>query len=182
MITRFRLPLIILVIAGIAAGGGTLLAKKLLGQGKPDPKVPVRAVAFEAPFIVNLADSGETMHYIKLALAVELEPMTHEDHAIFMAGGPEAGGGHGGGAAETGPMLVAKDPSLRDAVIRATAGFASAQLLTPAGKEELKKAILANMEDVTERYSHGAPHGEHKNAAEQPYHVKDVLFTEYAVQ
>ena len=187
MLSKLKLPIIIAVVAAIAAGGAVMFADTLglAGPKKPEAKVAPPAIDFAQPFVVNLAD-GDRSAFIKLGLAVELEPMTEANLLVFEAGGA-GGGGHGGGDTPTGMDLVGKDPSLRDAVLRTVSRFTSTELMTPAGKEKLAEAIQVEFDHVAKRYSGG--HGKAKDTEnahggphKPPYHVSHVLFTEYAVQ
>lgn len=197
MITKYRLPLIILLIAAIAGGAGLYLAGMIGGKDAPVQKERLEPIKLgEEPFILNLADTERTA-YVKLGLYVELEPMTPEDKLLFEAA-PESGG-HGGGGADaiTGPKRVSADPTLHDAVIDVTSRFTSDELLTPAGKEDLKEALLERFDKVARDQAPAKPktagkHGKaaaakheepvHRNPAHAPFHISDVYFTSYAVQ
>lgn len=181
---RYRLQIVILVIAAGAAIGGLYIAGVLGGGHAVAKKVTVEPVALDEPFIINLADT-DAVHYMKLSLAVQLEPMTEEEKLAFETA-PEAEGHGGGGDAVTGPIRVATDPTLRDAVITTVARFTSKELLTPAGKQELKQALLQSFDAVAQDQAPPAPPKGEKAAthdpAHPPFHIEKVYFEEYAVQ
>lgn len=195
---KSKLSIVVVALVLVAAAGGLAFGDKLPfvgGPKAPEPKASPADITFEQPFIVNLADADAT-HYVKLGIAVRLEPMTAHDMHVFDAGGLEAGG-HGA-SGPTGSELVAKNPALRDAVIRTVARFTSTELLTPAGKNKLTHQLLVEFDHVAQKLTpkpHTGADGKHKkakeaaaskheehNAAQPPYHVQDVMFTEFAVQ
>jgi flagellar basal body-associated protein FliL len=172
---------IIIAVAVLAAAVGGLFMTGMIGGGKPDnTKVTPETITLSEPFLVNLADTDE-VHIAKLGVAVQLEPMKTLDHDAFT--GANAGGGHGGGGdTKTGPMRVAEDPELRDAVLDSVSRFTAAELLSPEGKERLKKDLLVRFDKVAQR--HPVAHGKdaHHDMAAPPYHVADVFFPEYVIQ
>lgn len=174
--------IIIIAVVAILGGAGAMM---FMGGGK-DPaltrKLPMEPIAFTDPFIVNLADTDNT-HYIKLSVAVQVEPMIAADKQVFLHGA--ASGGHGGGDKETGATRIAAYPPFRDAVIDVVARFRSDELLSPTGKDRLRQALLDKFEDVAKRDEalEGKPiKGEVKDPGLPPYHVHDVFFNEFAVQ
>lgn len=188
-LSRFKLPIVVLVIAGVAAAGGLTLAKRMTGGGKEAvAKQPLTPVEFAKPFIINLADT-DSMHYIKLSLAVELAPMSADDRKAFEAGVQPEGGGHGeSSSGSTGPTLVANDTELRDAVIRTVSQFTSSELLTLRGKEQLERRLLLEFAklrtDQLNEFSVSGAKGEKPphNPALPPYDIREVDYSEYSIQ
>lgn len=173
--------IIIIGVAVLAAAVGGLFMTGMIGGEKVDnTKVTPETIKLSESFVVNLADTDEA-HLAKLGVAVQLEPMKTLDHDAFS--GANAGGGHGGGGdVKTGPIRVAEDPELRDAVLDTVGRFTAAELLSPEGKEQLKKDLLKRFDAVAAR--HPVAHGKdaHHDMAAPPYHVADVFFYEYVVQ
>ena len=172
---------LIIIVAIVAILGG-VGAMTMLGGGK-DPaltrKLPLEPVAFTDPFIINLADTENT-HYVKLAVAVQVEPMIAADRTAFLEGM-----GKKEGAKETGVTRIQVYPPLRDAIIDTVARFRSDELLSPSGKDRLRQALLDKFEDVAKRDEalEGKPiKGEVKDPGLPPYHIHDVFFNEFAVQ
>jgi flagellar basal body-associated protein FliL len=181
-LSRFKLPIIVLIIAGIAAAGGLTMAKKMKGGAKtPTTKLSVKPIEFTKPFIVNLADT-DAMHYIKLSLAVKLAPMSEEQKMKFE---PEAGG-EGAADVKTGPMLVADDTELRDAVIRTVSQFTSEELLSIRGKAALETKLLAEFDRLrraqVNEMERTHQKKEDRNPAEPPYDIADVDYSEFSIQ
>ncbi len=186
--SKKRLIPIVVVVALVAVVGlnflGVVNFAGMVGLGPKEKviKVSPEPIAFEQPFVVNLADTDD-VRYIKLGVAVELEPMSEEQLHMFDNGA----GGHGG-ASKTGRMKVGTDPELRDVVINTTAQFTSEELLTPEGKDKLKHDMLKGFEKVAAKHEHARE--EHHKAmkdnpaivAEPPYHIADVFFSEYTLQ
>jgi flagellar protein FliL len=102
---------------------------------------PGVAVPLE-PFVVNLADPGGTRF-----LRVNLSLIVDEEHALEF---------------EENPTVMAR---VRSAVLELLAQQTADPLITPDGKNALKKAI-----------AEGAAH------AVEGMHVSDVLFSEFVVQ
>lgn len=183
-VLRYRLQAVILLVAIVVATAGLFLSGAVGGSSKAKTKVPIEPIAMSEPFIINLADT-DSVHYVKLALALQLEPMTEEEKLLFEA--EPVSEGHGGGAAQpvTGPVRVAADPTLRDAVINTVARFTAKELLTPAGKEELKRALLRSFDQVAQEQAPHKAQGDDSKAvdpAHPPFHIENVYFSEYAVQ
>lgn len=147
----------VVLLAGICVMGMKVMGGKGKGkaaahkQEKPKEthRMPLGA------FVVNLADTGE-MRYLKADVVLEIE------------GAEKKAGGHGGGGEET-------DPRLRDAIIEVLSSRRFNELVTPEGKEKLKKDILAAVNED----SHG------DKAADKEAHAGkavDVYFNEFAMQ
>lgn len=174
--------IIIIALVAVIGGGAAMF---LMGGGE-DPalthKVPMEPIALTNPFIINLSDT-DASHYVKLSVAIQLEPMVEHDKEVFLHG--LDAGGHGGGSGPTGATRVAEYPPFRDAVIETVARFRSDELLTPEGKDRLREALLDRFEDVAKRDEKlkGKPlKDEVHDPGLPPFHVHDVYFNEFAVQ
>lgn len=177
---RFKLQIFVLAIAAVAAGAGLYIAG-IVGPSheKTVKKLPIEDISFVEPFIVNVAGKDENLHYIKLRLAVSLEPMAEADHAEF---GLVPEKGHGGGESVTGKMRLASDATLRDAVNVTVAQFTADDLVTPEGKQRLKKALLTKFAEVaSDKTPHPLADGKGSDAAYAPYHIEDVYFEDFQV-
>lgn len=183
-IARFKLPILVLAISAVAVVAGLYIAGFMPGVGTSTAlKQRVEPVSFTEPFVVNLADPSE-VHYVKLRIAMELEPMTKDDLLLFTSP-PE--GGHGSSLdAVTGVTRLAKDPTLRDAAIDVISRFTSDELVTPKGKDDLKHALLVRFDEVAQSNRLPPPKGTREgiahNPAHPPWNVQDVYFEEFAVQ
>lgn len=143
------LKLLVIVVLAVAAGGGGAyfyFMKAAPAHAKeaaePEPPPPTGIVALE-PFVVNLADTGATRFLrVTLSLVVpdEVQAKEIEEHAIEKA-------------------------RVRSAILELLAEQHAEKLVTPEGKEELKKTIA-------ERIQHAA----------HELKVVDVLFSEFVIQ
>jgi flagellar protein FliL len=143
------LKILLLLLVAVAAGGGGayyyfLKAAPLQAkEAKPEPPPPPTGIIALEPFVVNLADTGATRFLrVTLSLVVQEEEQAKEleEHAIEKA-------------------------RVRSSILELLAEQQSEALATPAGKDELKKAL-------TERIAHAA----------HELKVKDVLFSEFVIQ
>lgn len=120
-------------------------------------------------FIVNLS---QAKNFLKVTMLIEydpaaLHPAGEEGHG---GGGGYGGGGSGGGAADPTalpPELKAKEPQIRDAVIKVLSSKKAEDVLTPEGKETLKEELV---EAINESVGFDEPP------------VTNVYFTEFIVQ
>lgn len=141
------LPVVLLLVAGFAA------KTVLLGGGATDDaklaKEPGPVYAMNEAFVVNLADRGEVPHFAKVGIALRFSKLS----------GPMITPGRGDK-----PATVADDAQLRDIVISALQRRTSAQLQAPAGREGVKREIIADVNRGTD------------------VKIVDVYYTEFAVQ
>ncbi|MFM1847516.1 MAG: flagellar FliL protein [Pseudomonadota bacterium] len=165
--------IIIAVVALLAVGGG---AFAFLGGSKPpegeqaeeiEEKKEYKVAELDT-FIVNLSESTS---FLKVKMLVEYDPATMAEGE----GGAEGGGGHGGGGGGGGgaeknelpPMLKARYPMIRDAIIRVISGKRATDVLTVTGKETLKQELIEAINEAT-------------GLDEPP--VVNVYFTEFIIQ
>jgi len=156
---KSKMGLIIGIVVGllVLAGGGAAAYWKFKpappapaeggaeGQGaaaKEAEKTPTGVVAFE-PFLVNLA-GGSGQIYLRTTLNLLVENEIE--------------------AKELGESAVAK-ARMRSTIIEVLSQQTGETLITPEGKEELKKALLKQLK-----------------ALKQKAEVRDVLFSEFVVQ
>jgi flagellar FliL protein len=143
----FKLVLVVLLaVAGGGAGAYFYFVKAAPAHAKeaePEPPpAPTGIVALE-PFVVNLADTGATRFLrvtLSLVLQDEAQAKEIEEHAIDKA-------------------------RVRSAILELLAEQHAEKLVTPEGKNELKKTIA-------ERIEHAA----------HELKVVDVLFSEFVIQ
>jgi flagellar FliL protein len=143
------LKLLVMVVLAVAAGGGGAyfyFMKSAPAHAReavePEPPPPTGIVALE-PFVVNLADTGATRFLrvtLSLVLPDEAQAKEMEEHAIEKA-------------------------RVRSAILELLAEQHAEKLVTPEGKEALKKTIA-------ERIEHAA----------HELKVVDVLFSEFVIQ
>ncbi len=127
---RILIPIVGVLIAG-AAGG--MLAGKVFGSNKGNPKEKtshtetkheVKATHELSEFIVNLADKNPP-HFAKVTIALGLnEPIHNEEE------------------------MKKHEPPIRDAVLELLTAKHYEELLAPEGKAELKKQILKRVQDI----------------------------------
>jgi flagellar FliL protein len=110
------------------------------GDGHGEAKGPIME-----PFVVNLADSG-SRRYLRVSLNLELKK--HE---------------------ESGPLLAARMPQVRDAVLMLLSGKTTDQLLSAEGKAMLREELIDRLNTVLKR----------KNLKKT---VKNLYFTEFLIQ
>ena len=101
------------------------------------------------PFVVNLADGGGTPHFAKVGVALEFSKLSMGEITP--------------GEGDT-PDHVEKASELRDIVISTLQSKTSGQLATAAGRAEVKKKIVEEVNKETD------------------YKIVDVYYTEFAVQ
>lgn len=148
-----KLLLILIPVIVLLIGGGA--AFMLLGGSEDkhaeEEEEPPRTYATLKldPFIVNLAESTA---YVKVTLVVEYDVDLVAAGAL---GGGGGGGGHGGGGAGGGdapagppPLFASREPMIRDAVIRVLSSKKKEEVLTQAGKEQLKEELLDAMNEA----------------------------------
>jgi len=176
---KLKLPIIIAIVA-VAGGAGLFTSGVLGGKEAPGKKHMVEPVALAEPFTINLTDPGGA--YLRVALAIQLEPMDAEHWAGFS--GANAGG-HGGATDAPGPIAIAKYPKFRDGAIRVGTTFSSDDLLTDGGKQEFKDALLTEFSNIAEQDAAETKSTEQDPAhigIGPPYHVQDIYFNDFVVQ
>lgn len=150
-----KLLLILIPVVLLLVGGGAAFV--LLGSGgdehgeEEEVEAPRHYATHKLdPFIVNLADSAA---YVKVTMVVEYDV---EILAAAAEGGAAGGGGHGGGGAGGGdagptapPLFSAREPMLRDSVIRILSQKKQADVLSMQGKEILKEELLDALNEAS---------------------------------
>ena len=142
----FGLPVLLLV--------GLFVAKTIfLAPAPPDPKKlavePGAVYTMATPFVVNLADGDSTPHFAKVGVAMRFSKLSEGE--IVPPKGDK-------------PNEVEADPELRDIVISTLQSRSSSELDSPAGRERVKKQIVARVNKQTD------------------LKITDVYYTEFAVQ
>jgi flagellar FliL protein len=142
-----KLPMVVIIAVALVlvlAGTGVFVMKSK-GGSKSKNEIKGPTVSLElGEFVVNLADTGQ-MRYLKTSVVLEVKG------EIPAASGKEEGGG--------------TDPKVRDAVIQVLSSRHMADLAGADGKEELKKDIIAGVNERMERAR-----------------VQDVYFSEFTMQ
>ncbi len=127
-------PVIVVVLTVVIIGGGTFLYFRLFRgnhtvEASPSTKIVVKSTLSLDPFLVNLADKEE-VRFVKATFRIGL------------AGEKEA-------------EEMSKDPvftaAVRDAIISLLTAKTSDQILTPVGKEVLRREILAKVNALMPR-------------------------------
>ncbi|MGD9570755.1 MAG: flagellar basal body-associated protein FliL [Thermoleophilia bacterium] len=138
---------VLLIVLGIAAKM-TILAPAPVDE-KALAKKPGPVYTMAEPFVVNLADAGDTPHFAKVGIAMRFSELSAGE--ILPPKGEK-------------PAEVEDDSELRDIVISTIQSHTSAQLTSVAGRESVKKAIVARVNKQTE------------------LKILEVYYTEFAVQ
>ncbi len=121
------------------------------------------------PFIANL---GENTAFVKVTMLIEYDPEILENSGSGHGGGGAygAGGSGGGDGAESTalpPVMKAREPVIRDSILRVLASKKTAEVLTGEGKEKLKEELIEAINEAT-----GLEQGP----------VVNIYFTEFIVQ
>lgn len=124
----------LLVVAVVLLAGAAFAAKTfLLAPAPVDEKRLARekgpTYVIQEPFVVNLADRGDTSHFAKVGIALRLSKLSESKLPA---------GGEGGTAA---PRLE-EEPEIQDIVNGVIASRTSAELLTARGRREVKEEIV----------------------------------------
>jgi flagellar FliL protein len=149
------IPIIAVALLVLLVGGGMGFA--FMGGGKEtEPEEvhvePLLKIAKLEPFIVNL---GEHTAFIKVSLLLEYDQ--HILDSVIAGHGSGGGHGYGGGAAGGGAppdptalpeVMLAREPMVRDAIIRVLASKRAVEVLTIDGKERLKEEIVESVNEA----------------------------------
>lgn len=126
------LPVLLLVAAFVAK---TIL----LAPAPPDKtalaKEPGPIYTLSDPFVVNLADGGDSPHFAKVGVALRFSMLSAAD--ILPAKGTQ-------------PAHTESDAELRDIVISTLQKRSSSQLSEPTGRAEVKKQIVETVNKETD--------------------------------
>jgi flagellar basal body-associated protein FliL len=124
------------------------------------------------PIIVNL--SANTA-FLKVSMILEYDAAILDKAALESAGHGE-GGGHGGGASGGGgeaegggmhPLMTARQPMIKDVILRILSSKKPEEVLTAEGKEKLKEELIEGIIEAI-------------GLEEEP--VVNIYFTEFMVQ
>jgi flagellar FliL protein len=124
------------------------------------------------PIIVNL--SANTA-FLKVSMILEYDAAILDKAALESAGHGE-GGGHGGGASGGGgeaegggmhPLMTARQPMIKDVILRILSSKKPEEVLTAEGKEKLKEELIEGINEAI-------------GLEEEP--VVNIYFTEFMVQ
>jgi len=139
-------PVLLLVLAFVAK---TILLAPAPIDEKALAKEPGPIYTMAEPFVVNLADGEDSPHFAKVGVALRFSMFSAAE--ILPAKGTE-------------PAHVEADSELRDIIISTLQEHSSAELSEPAGRSEVKKAIVREVNKETD------------------LKILDVYYTEFAVQ
>ena len=135
---------LVLVLGGVGAAlmlmGGE--EKKPEGEEHKEEEVKHYATADLGAFIVNLSEQSS---FLKVKILVEYDPDLMMVHGAAEGGGGHGGGGAGGGEKEEGGLpgaMSAREPMIKDAIIRVISAKSVKELLTPEGKDALKDELV----------------------------------------
>jgi len=164
---------VVLLCAGIPVlflGGGEEEAKDEHAAEEEEVK-HLATVALD-PIIVNL--SANTA-FLKVSMILEYDAGILDKAALEAAGHAE-GGGHGGGASGGGgeaegggmhPIMTARQPMIKDVILRILSSKKPEEVLTSEGKEKLKEELIEGINEAI-------------GLEEEP--VVNIYFTEFMVQ
>ena len=164
----FIILAVVLLLVGGGAGAFMMMGKKAPVEGEEafeeeqqEAAVPLATLKLE-PFIVNLSESSS---FLKVTLLLEYNP------AAFIPEGEH--GAHGGGGAKkvegpiTPPAFVAREPMVRDAIIKVLSSKKAQEVLMVEGKIKLKEDLI---ESINESLAISEPA------------VINIYFTEFIIQ
>lgn len=138
----------VLLLVGLFAAKTILLAPPPKDEKKLAAE-PGAVYTMATPFVVNLADGDATPHFAKVGVALRFSKLSEGD--IVPAKGEK-------------PAEVEDDSELRDIVISTLQSRTSSDLDSAAGRERVKKQIIARVNKHTD------------------IKITDVYYTEFAVQ
>lgn len=178
---KLKLPIIIGVVA-IAGALGLYMSGIVGGKsGGPIKKHTIAPVTMTTPFTVNTTDT-DAQHFAVFNVALQLEPM---DEAHWANWSGASAGGHGGSGEAPGPAELASYAKYRSAIVEIASGYSMDQLSTQGGKDAFKKALLEKFAEIAEvdaADAKSSPEDPKAIGIEPPYHVRDVYFTDFALQ
>ncbi len=174
---KLPIPLVVgvAVLAAVGTFVGTSMMKKAPAteeeakdgeggseEGGSEEKLGPAETVDLGEFLVNISDGAGEMRYVKtnMSLIVQLIESEEED-------GGGGGGGHGGGGGKKEePQLPPAEHRLaQDAVVSVLAGQQFEKLTADNGREKLKSALLAKLDERLESYK-----------------VSEVLLTSFVMQ
>ena len=156
--SKKKLLIIVAVVVMLAGGAG---AFAFMGGKEPSPEGEVTEEqhtdeekhysTFEIDtLIVNLSENAS---FIKVSMTVEYDPsIIDRAGSTGHGGGGAYGGGASGGKTEAGGMpavVQAREPMIKDAIIKVLSSKTPAEVLTVAGKEQLKEELIEAMNEAT---------------------------------
>lgn len=168
---------LVLLVVGIAVpmlllGGGEEKTEE--GAEHAEEESTKSYLTAELPtFIVNLSESSS---FLKVTMLVEYDPEAiAKAEAKLGAKGAKGGGGGGGHAGGGGepkagglpPVMGAREPMIKDAIIRVLSSKKVDEVLTVEGKERLKEELIEAINEAV--------------ALEDPP-IVGVYFTEFIIQ
>ena len=171
-----KLPIKLILLVLIVGGGAfaaTRMMKKApaaeeeakageIGSGAQEDTLGPAETVDLGEFLVNISDSGGGMRYVKTEISLIVQLIEHEDDDEN--GG---GGGHGSGGGKDDEMQLPSDEHrlAQDAVIAVLASQKFEKLQADDGREQLKSALLAKLDERLEYYK-----------------VSEVLLTSFVMQ
>ena len=147
--------IIVAVVVLLGAGVGFFLmsgSKKAEGEAEEhaqEEEVKHYETVELEPIIVNLSENAS---FLKIKMSLEYDP------ALISGaeGGEGGGGGHGGGGAAEGEkkgglpgILGHREPQIRDAIIRVMSAKKAEEVLTVAGKDQLRQELIDAINEAT---------------------------------
>ncbi len=110
----------------------------LLAPAPPDEKAlakePGPIYTMAEPFVVNLADGGDSPHFAKVGIALRFSMLS----AAELPPGESAD-----------PVVIEADPEIRDIVIATLQKHSSSELSQPRGRASVKRQIVAEVNKHT---------------------------------
>jgi flagellar protein FliL len=161
---------VLLLGAGVPVlflGGGEEANKEGHEVEEETPK-HYQTMALET-FIVNLSANSS---FLKVGMILEYDPEILDKASL---GGHGGGEGHGGGASGGGggeeasghPLITARQPMIKDAILRILSSKKAEDVLTVDGKEKLKEELIEGINEAI-------------GLEEEP--IVNIYFTEFMVQ
>ncbi|HVH81908.1 MAG TPA: flagellar basal body-associated FliL family protein [Stellaceae bacterium] len=154
--------LIGLVVLLLLGSGGGAAWYFFLGarpsQAAKEVEVPLPVFVDLKPFVVSMANSNGTPHFVQLGVSLQL---------------PRAGAGE---------MVTAVLPEIQDAMRQTLLGFKSEDLQTPAGVDRVRKAMTEHLNEVMVRVLGPERIAKLTAGAPRPGFVQNVLFATLIVE
>lgn len=168
---KSKKKLIIIVVAVLVLLGGGIGGFLVLGKKPPAEEAEAEKEHEEHEhlevveldnFIVNLSENSS---FLKIRINLEVSSDALHSTAPDAAGG---GGGHGGGDKSGLPgALGAREPMIRDSIIRILSSKRAEEVLSPEGKDTLKEELVDAVNEAV--------------GAEEPI-VQGVYFADFIIQ